>query len=350
MKLKLDRPIVFLDIEATGKNPHRDRIVELSMIKIHPSGRRESYLQRFNPEMPIDPEAAAVHGITDQDVQDCPTLRQEANVIAQFLEGCDLGGFNAIRFDIPMLQNELRRVGMKINLLKCRLVDVQRIFHIKEPRDLTAAYRFYCSKELADAHSAEGDVLATIEVLDAQLERYKDLPRDVEGLYEFIGRPFDEMIDASRRFTVRQGRVIINFGKYKGRAAEEVFYEDPDFYHWMMGADFPADTKEVATRLYEQVHSKRNSHGNTVGDELDDHPFVEDMQRRVVDVEGKFIYNEAGEMVFNFGKYRNRKVEDVFRDNPSYYHWMTQQDFHEDTLRVAREVYEKIHSQDDTKV
>ncbi len=345
MKLQLERPIVFLDIEATGISPHTDRIVELSMIKIHPSGRRETYLQRFNPEMPIHPEATAVHGITNEDVADCPTIAEEAQVIVQFLEGADLAGFNAVRFDVPMLQNELRRVGMEINLLERRLVDVQRIFHIKEPRDLSAAYRFYCGKELTNAHSAEGDVVATIEVLEAQLERYDDLPRTVEGLYDFIGRPFDRMADASRRFIIREGRTIINFGKYKGRDAEEVFADEPDFYHWMMNADFPPDTKEVASQVFEKVHGKGTRRTTTVMDEID--RAAVEAQPKPADVLGKFVYDESGEVVFNFGKYRGRKVVEVFRENPGYYEWMTGRDFHEDTLRVAREAFERAQGGDD---
>ncbi len=264
--LQLERPIVFFDIESTGNNPHRDRIVELAMIKVLPDGTRQQYVRRFNPEMPIDPAATAVHGITNEDVAHEPTFADKASEIKAFLEGCDLGGYNAVRFDVPMLQNEFNRVKVSIDLLKRRLVDVQRIFHIKEPRDLAAAYRFYCEKTLEKAHLAAADIAATIEILDAQLERYRDLPRTVDGLYDFIGRPFDRMLDASRRFVLnKEGKVVFNFGKYKGRVVEEVFAEESGvgYYQWIQEKDFSADTKRVATEIFERVRKKKKGEGDT---------------------------------------------------------------------------------------
>ena len=260
--LQFDRPIAFIDIESTGVDPSRDRIVELAIVKVMPDGSRRMYVQRFNPQMPIHPKATAVHGIRNEDVADAPLFEQEAPAIKAFLEGCDLGGYNAVRFDVPMLQNEFRRVGIDIDLLQRRLVDVQRIFHIKEPRDLSAAYRFYCEKTLDNAHSAEADILATIEILDAQLERYPDLPKDVEGLYTFIGRPFDRMLDASRRFVRNEeGKIVFNFGKHKGQVAEEVFADEAGrgYYQWIMDRDFAEDTKRVATQIFEKAQAKKNT-------------------------------------------------------------------------------------------
>lgn len=248
MSLKLTRPIIFFDLETTGVNITQDRIVEISIIKVMPNGEEIEKTRRINPEMPIPAEATAVHGITDEDVKDCPTFRQVAKDLAAHFTGCDIAGFNSNKFDIPMLDQELRRAGVKFDFSKARFIDVQAIFHKKEQRNLVAAYRFYCDKELEGAHSANADTRATYEVLLAQLQKYDDLPSDVQGLADFACH--NRNIDLIGRL-VRDdnGQAIINFGKYKGKPAAEVLKTDPGYYSWIMQGDFPENTKDAFTRI-----------------------------------------------------------------------------------------------------
>lgn len=248
MNLKLKRPIVFFDLETTGVDAAKDRIVEISMVKIAVNGTKTIKTRRINPEMPIPAEATAVHGITDEDVKGEPTFKQIAKSLAQFIEGCDFGGFNSNRFDLPLLVEEFMRAGVECDFQRRKFVDVQTIFHRKEQRTLVAAYKFYCDKELDNAHSAEADTLATYEVLEAQIERYPDIGDTVESLADFsAGNP---MVDFAGRLTLNdKGEEIFTFGKYKGRRVENVFRDDPSYYSWMMNGDFPLYTKKVITEI-----------------------------------------------------------------------------------------------------
>lgn len=248
MKLNLRRPLVFFDLETTGVNILKDRIVEISIVKLMPDGSEMVKTRRVNPEMPIPAEATAVHHITDEDVASEPTFRQIAKSLAQLFVGCDIAGFNSNRFDIPLLDQEFQRANVDFDFGKAHFIDVQTIFHKKEPRTLVAAYRFYCGKNLEDAHSAAADTMATCEVLKAQLERYDDLPCDVEALSEFASQ--NRNVDfVGRLIYDDQKREVINFGKYKGRIAEEVLRTDPGYYNWIMQGDFTKNTKDAFTRI-----------------------------------------------------------------------------------------------------
>jgi DNA polymerase-3 subunit epsilon len=248
MQLNLRNPIIFLDLETTGIDVSRDRIVEISLVKVLPGGDREVKTRRVNPEMPIPPEATAIHGITDDDVKDAPPFRAIAKSLASYMEGCDLGGFNSNRFDIPVLVEEFLRAGVDIDFKRRKFVDVQNIFHQKERRTLEAAYKFYCDRELENAHSAEADVIATYEVLEAQLDRYPDLQNDVAFLADFSAR--DNCVDYAGRIVYDdKGVEVFGFGKHKGRAVSEVFQREPTYYTWMMEGDFPAFTKKVITEI-----------------------------------------------------------------------------------------------------
>lgn len=248
MRLNLKNPIVFFDLETTGIDVSRDRIVEISLVKILVNGEREVKTRRINPEIPIPKEASAIHGIYDEDVKDCPPFRAIAKSLANYMEGCDLGGFNSNKFDIPVLVEEFLRAGIDVDFKKRRFVDVQNIFHQKERRTLEAAYKFYCEKELENAHSAEADVIATFEVLEAQLDRYPDLENDIAYLAEFSSR--DNFADYAGRVVYDDnGAEVFGFGKHKGRKVEEVFVKEPSYYSWMMDGDFPEYTKKVITEI-----------------------------------------------------------------------------------------------------
>lgn len=257
MKLKLKRPIVFFDLETTGVDTARDRIVEISMIKIMPDGEEITRTRRLNPGMPIPPEATAVHGITDEDVRDCPTFGQVAKSLARFIDGCDFGGFNSNRFDLPLLVEEFLRTGVEVDFRRRRFVDVQNIFHKKEQRTLVAAYRFYCGRELDDAHSAEADTRATYEVLQAQLDRYDDLENDVDFLAEYSAHGASADF-AGRILYNERGEEVFGFGRYRGQSVAEVFRREPNYYAWMMNGDFPLYTKRVITEI--RLHGKTEPH------------------------------------------------------------------------------------------
>lgn len=248
MKLKLTRPLVFFDLETTGTNITRDRIVEISIVKLHPDGHIESRTRRVNPEMPIPAEATAVHHISDEDVAGEPTFKQLAKGLAQFITGCDIAGFNSNRFDVPLLDEEFSRVGVDFDFSRAAFVDVQTIYHKREPRTLSAAYRFYCGKELEGAHSANADTMATYEVLMAQLEKYDDLPCDVKTLSKEASQ--NDNVDFMGRLVYdEKGREVINFGKYKGRLAEEVLRCDEGYFGWILQGDFPSNTKRAFMRI-----------------------------------------------------------------------------------------------------
>lgn len=249
MELNLKNPIVFFDIESTGLDIARDRIVEISAVKVMPDGREEVKTKRINPTIPISPEAQAVHGISNEDVKDCPVFKQIAKSLAQWMEGCDIGGYNSIKFDIPLLAEEFLRAGVDFDFRKRKLVDVQNIFHKMEQRTLVAAYRFYCNKDLEQAHSAEADTLATYEVLKAQLDRYQDtLKNDIGFLADFSLK--NRNLDYAGRIVLNDKDIpVINFGKHKGKAVEQVLREEPSYYAWIMQGDFTLDTKKVLTEL-----------------------------------------------------------------------------------------------------
>jgi DNA polymerase-3 subunit epsilon len=248
LELKLKRPVVFLDLETTGINIATDRIVEISLLKISPNGKEQWMTTRVNPEMPIPPKVTAIHGISDSDVADAPTFREIAKNLAAFLEGCDLAGYNAIKFDIPVLAEEFLRTNTDFNFRKRKYVDVQVIFYKKEQRTLAAALQFYCKKELENAHSSKADTAATYEVLKAQLDRYKDLENDIEKLAEYSA--FNNNADFAGRIIIDENGIeIFNFGKHKGKPVEEVFKEEPAYYSWMMNGDFPLYTKKVLTEI-----------------------------------------------------------------------------------------------------
>lgn len=248
MKLNLKRPIIFFDLETTGVDTSKDRIVEISMIKIMPDGEEIVKTRRINPGMPIPPEATAIHGISDADVADQPLFAQVAKSLEQFVRGCDFGGFNSNRFDLPMLVEEFMRAGIDVDFKRRKFIDVQNIFHKMEQRTLVAAYKFYCDKNLEEAHSAEADTLATYEVLKAQLDRYPELQNDVAALAEFSTR--DKTADYAGRILINEkGEEVFGFGKYKGRKVEEIFDSEPSYYAWMMNGDFPLYTKKVITEI-----------------------------------------------------------------------------------------------------
>ena len=248
MQLNLRNPLVFFDLETTGIDIAKDRIVEISMVKVMPNGEEIVKTRRINPGMPIPPESTAIHGITDEDVKDCPKFKEIAKSLAAQIEGCDLAGFNSNRFDIPMLAEEFLRAGVDVDLNRRKFIDVQTIFHKMEQRNLTAAYKFYCNKDLANAHSAEADTMATYEVLKAQLDRSPELENDVNFLSKYSS--FTNNVDFAGRMVYNEkGQEVINFGKYKGRLVEEVLKSDPSYYAWIMNGDFPLNTKKMLTEI-----------------------------------------------------------------------------------------------------
>jgi DNA polymerase-3 subunit epsilon len=247
MQLELARPLVFLDLETTGTDPERDRIVEIAVVRIEPDGRRTARTRRINPERPIPPEATAVHGIGDDDVRGEPVFARIARSLLELLDGADLAGFNIRRFDGPLLDREFREAGLDLQLGGRRVVDAMTIYHRKEPRDLSAAVRHYLGRELDGAHGAEADIVATIEVLEAQLERYPDLPRTVEGLDAWT-RSRPDAVDEEGKFVRRQEEIVFAFGKHQGRTLRDVARAEPDYLRWIVGTDFPEDAKRLVRR------------------------------------------------------------------------------------------------------
>jgi DNA polymerase-3 subunit epsilon len=249
MKLSLTRPIVFFDIEATGLNIATDRIVELCLLKIYPDGSEEALTQRFNPGIHISEEATAVNGIKDEDVAKSPTFKEKANEIANKFKGCDIAGFNSNHFDIPLLVEEFIRSGVQFDISACKFVDVQNIYHKMEKRNLSAAYKFYCNKDLENAHTALADTQATYEVLQAQLDRYEgQLENNVAFLSNFSRR--NNNVDLAGRVVYNdEGVEIINFGKHKGRPVAEVLRKEPSYFSWIMQGDFTQNTKQVFMRI-----------------------------------------------------------------------------------------------------
>lgn len=255
--LQLNRPICFIDLETTGINLSSDRIIEIAIVKVSPDNTRQVKRKLINPLIPIPAATSAIHGITDDMVKDAPSFKQVANEIKQYLENCDLGGYNSNRFDIPILMEEFLRAGMDVDLSDRRMIDVQHIFYTMEPRTLSAAYKFYCQKDMVNAHSAEADVQATIDVLYAQLARYQNLGNSVDTILSAIGE--EKIIDYARRFSYdEKGVEVFNFGKYKGRSVMEVLKSEPQYYDWMMKGDFPLHTKQKLTEIFNRTLLKNH--------------------------------------------------------------------------------------------
>lgn len=257
MQLNLKRPMAFFDIESTGTNVVKDRIVEICIFKVMPDGTTETKLRRVNPGIPIPPEVVAIHGISNEDVANEPTFKQLAKSLSTLLKDCDLAGYNSNKFDVPMLIEEFLRCDIDFDLKNRKLVDVQNIFHKMEPRTLKAAYKFYCGKELVDAHTAEADTIATYEILVSQLERYKDteyedrdgnvstpIQNDMEALYQFSYNHRNADLVGHIVYNAN-GEESFNFGKHKGKTLKEVFAKESQYYDWMMNADFPLSTKNI---------------------------------------------------------------------------------------------------------
>ena len=249
MELNLRNPLIFFDLETTGVNAAKDKIVEISYIKVYPNGKEESNTIRINPGRHIPEEATAVHHITDDDVKHCPSFKDVAKELSRVFEGCAIAGFNSNRFDLPLLVEEFLTAGVNIDMTKRKFIDVQTIFHKMEQRTLVAAYKFYCGKNLEDAHSADADTRATYEVLKAQLDRYPSLQNDVNFLSEFSTQ--NKNVDFAGRIIYNDKNVeVFNFGKHKGCPVEEVFRTiDRGYYDWMMQGDFPQNTKNVITNI-----------------------------------------------------------------------------------------------------
>ncbi|MBE16330.1 MAG: 3'-5' exonuclease [Dokdonia sp.] len=248
MKLNITRPICFFDLETTGVNVAKDRIVEISILKVFPDGREEELTERINPTVPIPAETTAVHGISDADVADKPTFAERAKTIHDMIKDSDLAGFNSNRFDIPLLVEELLRADIDFDLKQRNAIDVQNIFHKMEQRTLVAAYKFYCDKDLTNAHSAAADTRATYEVLKSQLDRYEELPNDMRYLADFSSR--HKRADFAGFIGYNEDGVeIFTFGKHKGRVVEEVLESEPGYFGWIQNADFPLYTKKVLTQI-----------------------------------------------------------------------------------------------------
>lgn len=257
--LETNKPIIFFDIEATGLDISQDRIVEIAMIKRFPDGKQEDKVLRINPGVNIPEDVIAIHGISNEDVANCPSFKEVVEEIETFIDDADLAGYNSNKFDVPMLAEELLRAGSQFNLMERNFIDVQNIFHKMEQRTLAAAYQFYCQKELKNAHSASADTKATMEVLFAQLERYSDLENNVDSLADFSSTKGDIIDFAGRLALNKSGKAIYNFGKHKGKTLEEVHQEEPGYYGWMLNANFPLTTKAVLRREMSKIKQKAAS-------------------------------------------------------------------------------------------
>lgn len=256
--IQLQKPLAFFDLETTGLDVTNDRIIEIGIIKMNPDGSQVKYLKRVNPEKPISKESSEITGISDDDVKDCPTFKELAQEIADFLGDADLVGYNSNKFDIPVLAEEFLRAESTFDMSARRFVDVQNIFHKMEQRTLAAAYQFYCNQELVNAHSAMVDIEATQQVFMAQLERYDNLNKDIQSLAEFTRVGNNEILDFAGRIARNdKGEAIYNFGKHKGKTLEQVDHEEPGYYGWMLHANFPLYTKKVLKDEMDKIKAKR---------------------------------------------------------------------------------------------
>lgn len=258
MNIKLEKPLAVFDLEATGLNITKDRIVEIAVIKINPDGTRETFHKRINPECPIPAEVSAIHGIHDEDVKDAPTFAQALDEIMAFIGDADFAGYNSNKFDLPLLAEEILRTGRDIDLSDKKHIDVQNIFHKMEQRTLIAAYKFYCEKDLTNAHNAFADAEATWEVLEAQISRYNNLEQDVNFLSDFSKHGDLTRVDFAGRLAYNEnGQVSYNFGKHKGKTIEEVMKIEPGYYGWMLDADFPLHTKQCLRKEMERIKAEK---------------------------------------------------------------------------------------------
>lgn len=258
MNITLNKSLAIFDIEATGLNITSDRIVEIAIVKIAPNGSQTQFLKRVNPEMSIPNEVSQIHGIYDEDVKNEPTFKEILPELEAFLSDADFAGYNSNKFDLPMLAEEMLRAGSNFDLSTKKHIDVQNIFHKMEQRTLIAAYKFYCNKELENAHSALSDATATWEVLDAQVDRYKELNSDVDFLAEFSQYGDLERVDFAGRLAFNEKKEIVyNFGKQKGKTVEQVANEEPGYYGWMMDADFPLYTKACLKKEMERIKASK---------------------------------------------------------------------------------------------
>lgn len=255
--LQLKKPLAVIDIEATGSNPSRDRIVEIAIIKMLADGSRTVKRKLINPQIPIPENIIDIHGITNEMVKDAPSFKQAAHEIKQFMDGCDIACYNAYRLDLPILVEEFIRADVEFDMKNRKVVDVQKIYHQMEQRTLAAAYKFYCSKTLDGAHGAEVDAAATAEILSAQLHRYPQLGNTVESVIKAVGD--DQIIDFARRFAYNdKGQEMFNFGKHKGKTVAEVLKTEPQYYDWMMKGEFPMNTKQKLTEIYTRIMLKKS--------------------------------------------------------------------------------------------
>jgi len=254
MNLELTKPLAFFDLETTGLNIASDRIVEISIVKLMPNGDKEIKTKLINPTIPISKESVGIHGITEEKVKDKATFKEVASELNDFIAGCDLAGYNSNRFDIPLIAEEFLRAGIDFDVKSRNLVDVQNIFHKMEQRTLVAAYKFYCSKDLTEAHSAEADTTATYEILEAQIAKYTDIKGDTDFLSEFS--QMTKNVDLLGRFVYNEDNIaVFNFGKHKGKAVTEVLKKEPGYFSWMMNGDFPLYTKKVLKEIKESMTS-----------------------------------------------------------------------------------------------
>ncbi len=251
MTLQLTKPLAFIDLETTGISTAHDRIVEIAIVKVAIDGSTKKLRKFINPTIPIPPQATEVHGITNEMVASQPTFKEASNEIKQFIQGCDIGGYNSNRFDVPLLVEEFLRAGVETDLDTVEMLDVQRIFHIMEPRNLAAAYKFYCAKTLENAHSAEADIDATWEVLQAQVAKYPNLGNTITDIQKVIGK--EEIIDFARRFVKENNVIVFNFGKHKGKPVEKVLREEQNYYDWMMRSDFELHTKKKLQEIFNKM-------------------------------------------------------------------------------------------------
>ncbi len=259
LNLNLERPLVFFDLETTGVNFQTDRIVEIAVVKVMPDGSRQVKTRRVNPEMPIPPEASAVHGIYDKDVENEPTFKDISKNLYIYLENCDLAGYNLIKFDVPMLVAEFKRVGLDFDVSSRRIIDAFVIFRKMFPRTLTGAYRYYCDKDLEGAHGAEADTLATLEVLAAQVDKYDEVPKDLDALHDFCDETDPDALDSTGKFKWSGNEVVVNFGKNSGTPLRQIAVDNPGFLRWMMRADFADDAKDIAQNAMSGIFPEKKS-------------------------------------------------------------------------------------------
>ena len=254
--LPLERPLVVFDTETTGTNSRSDRIIEIACLKIHPDGRREDWVRRFQPGIPIPPVSTAIHGIGDADVANAPRFRDAASELAAFLDGCDLAGYNIAGFDLPVLRAEFLRAGVPFEVTDRRLVDAQRIFFSREPRHLSAAARFYCQSDHEGAHGALADAEMTLRVFAGQLLRYAELPRSVAELHDMFCAGIDQDLDPEGRFRLVNGEPTVNFGKNRGRRLRDISREEPGFLKWIIKGDFSDPVKQIARKYLPNGESR----------------------------------------------------------------------------------------------